>query len=190
MKIRFAAPNDSSSLLDIYSEYINTPATFECALPQPEDFTERMRKILSLYPYLVCENDNDKIVGYAYAHRHMEREAYNWGAELSIYIDKSSTSHGIGKRLYFILMEILKLQGIKTVYAGVTLPNIKSERLHASLGFRQIGIYRNARYKCGKWHDVAWFEKSLSEFGYEPAAIIPVKMIERKKIDEIIKKYI
>jgi len=48
----------------------------------------------------------------------MEREAYQWGAELSVYIGQPFTSKGLGKKFYGILIEILKLQGIKIVYGG------------------------------------------------------------------------
>lgn len=68
----------------------------------------------------------------------MERQAYNWNAELSVYIDSDFTSMGIGKKLYLILMEILKLQVINTVYAGIALFNIRREGLRKSLKFRQI----------------------------------------------------
>ena len=45
------------------------------------------------------------------------------------------TSQGIGKRLYCALIELLEKQGVKNVYGGVTLPNVKSEKLHLGLGF-------------------------------------------------------
>ena len=86
------------------------------------EFTERIYNISKGYPYIVCEDEEGAIIGYAYAHRHMEREAYQWNAELSIYIDRTFISKGIGKKLYCILIEILKLQGIRTVYGCVTLP--------------------------------------------------------------------
>ncbi len=34
------------------------------------------------YPFLACEADG-AVIGYAYAHRVREREAYDWDAELS-----------------------------------------------------------------------------------------------------------
>ncbi|WP_430472430.1 N-acetyltransferase family protein [Yeguia hominis] len=49
---------------------------------------------------------------------------------------KNCLSHGIGKRLYRALFALLKLQGIRTVYGVVTVPNEKSEGLHRALGFR------------------------------------------------------
>ena len=133
MKLRFAAEKDCRSLLAIYAQYIDTAVTFECWLPSEEEFTGRIRAITSNYPYLVCE-DQGRIAGYAYAHRQMEREAYQWNAELSIYLDRAYTARGIGRRLYGALMELLRLQGVKNVYGGVTLPNAGSEGLHRALG--------------------------------------------------------
>ena len=149
MIVRFATPNDSLELLKIYKQYIDTAITFECTLPTEQEFRERIEGIIKEYPYLVCEDDG-KIVGYAYAHRHMERGGYGWNAELSVYIDRSFTSKGIGKELYIKLIELLKLQGIKNLYAGITVPNKKSEKLHTSLGFKLLGTYHNTGYKCSK----------------------------------------
>lgn len=188
MKIRLATVEDSLELLKIYAQYIDTAITFECTLPTNKEFTERVVEITKSYPYLVCEEDN-KIIGYAYAHRQMEREAYQWNAELSIYIDKSFVSKGVGKKLYSILIEILKLQGVKTVYGGVTIPNEKSENLHKALGFKHLGTYHNTGYKNNKWHDVSWFEKQIAPYSLEPSPILSISNISREEIETIITYY-
>ena len=185
MKIRFAQISDSAALLNIYAQYIDTPITFECVLPTEAAFTQRIMGICEQYPYLVCEEDGH-IIGYAYAHRQMEREAYQWNAELSVYLDQAYTSQGLGKKLYCALIEILKLQGIKTVYGGVTLPNPKSERLHLSLGFHCLGIYHNTGYKCHAWHDVAWFEKAIATYEANPKPIISIQELEWIKLATIL----
>ncbi|MCB6567596.1 GNAT family N-acetyltransferase, partial [Desulfovibrio desulfuricans] len=71
-----------------------------------------MMKIQREYPYLVCELDQ-KIIGYAYAHRHMERAGYQWNVELSIYLLPQVQHRQIGKALYTALLEVLKLQGLQ-----------------------------------------------------------------------------
>lgn len=185
MNIRFAVPADAPSLLRIYAQYMDTPVTFECTLPSQQEFAGRIASIGSEYPYLVCEEEG-AIVGYAYAHRQMERETYQWNAELSIYLDEAVTSRGIGTRLYRILMELLKRQGVKTVYGGVTVPNEKSERLHKSLGFVRLGTYRNTGYKCGKWHDVAWFEKQIGTYDPNPKPILPIICIPKETLEDIL----
>lgn len=185
MKFRLATVKDSSELLKIYAQYINTAITFECMLPTEEEFIERIKAIIANYPYVVCEEEN-KIVGYAYAHRQMERQAYQWNAELSIYIDKTFFSKGLGKKLYGILIEILKVQGLKTVYGGVTIPNEKSEKLHSGLGFTCLGTYHNTGYKNNKWHDVMWFEKQIALYTLNPSPILSISDISKQKIEDII----
>ena len=189
MKLRFVTVKDCQSLLKIYSQYIDTPITFETTLPNEIEFASRIKNITSFYPYIVCE-DKGKIIGYAYAHRYKERDAYQWNAELSIYIDKEFTMSGLGKKMYGVLLEMLKLQGIKTFYGCVTLPNIKSENLHKSLGFNEVGIYKNTGYKCGKWHDVAWFEKAIASYDIEPKPIISINEISKGQLDLIMQKFI
>lgn len=185
MIIRFAKPDDSAALVKIYAQYINTPITFECVLPTEREFSERIAGISGFYPYLVCE-EYGGIIGYAYAHRHMEREAYQWNAELSVYLEPSFICRGLGKRLYTILIEILKLQGIKTVYGGVTVPNEKSEALHNALGFQVLGTYHNAGYKNGKWHDVMWFEKAIAPYEISPKPIVAIGCIPEEQLRNII----
>ena len=174
MEIRFVKPEDCRQILDIYGQYINTSITFEYELPSEEDFAKRIEEISEIYPYLVLE-ENDKIFGYAYAHRLRERAAYQWIAELSIYLDKNITSKGHGRILYEKLLEILKLQGLKTVYGCITMPNEKSEKLHEKLGFKNVGVFSKAGYKNGKWLNIAWFEKNIAPCETNPKDITPIK---------------
>ena len=138
--IRFAAPDDAAALLRIYAQYIETPITFEYTLPSEEEFARRIRDIQAVYPYLVYIEDGE-VLGYAYAHRFQERAAYQWGAELSVYLDRGCVSHGIGSQLYTLLLELLRLQNVRTAYALVTLPNTKSEALHRHFGFKLCGVW-------------------------------------------------
>ena len=186
MEIRLADAADTASILGIYAQYIDTPITFECALPAERDFAGRIRKISATYPCLVAE-EGGKIIGYAYAGRHMERQAYQWNAELSVYVCMERVSKGVGGRLCRALIEILKMQGVKNIYGIVTVPNEKSERLHASLGFKCAGICRNTGYKCGKWRDVACFEKRIGQYCDNPAPILPVGSIPQSDIEAALK---
>jgi phosphinothricin acetyltransferase len=184
--IRLVRDLDAIQILGIYEPYIKeTAITFECETPSLEEFKNRIMEITKDYPYLVYLADN-RILGYAYAHRHMERKAYQWNAELSVYVHPSHLNRGIGKELYGTLIDLLKLQNIKNVYGGVTLPNKASEQLHASFGFEKVGVYRNTGYKCGKWHDVMWFEKKISEYDLEPKPFISINEIDKQAIEKIL----
>jgi phosphinothricin acetyltransferase len=145
--IRLAQETDAAEILKIYDTYVKeTVITFECETPSLDEFRDRIKEISSDYPYVVCVSD-EKIIGYAYAHRQMERAAYQWNAELSVYIDKIFFRRGVGKALYSALIEILRMQNVRNVYGGVTSPNENSEKLHEYFGFRKLGVYHNTGYK-------------------------------------------
>ena len=185
MELRLAQTADSPLLRDLYAQYTDTAVTFEY-LPAAEEFTRRIADTLISYPFLVCE-DAGRAVGYAYAHRQMERAAYGWSAVLSVYVDQRFTSRGIGTRLYSALLALLQLQGVVNVYGGVTLPNEKSERLHEKMGFRLLGVYHKTGYKCGSWHDVAWFEKRLCTLPESPAPFIPFSCLHKENVLRILR---
>ena len=188
MNIRFADKSDSPALLGIYAQYINTTVTFEYELPTEEEFARRITSFSAVYPYLVCE-EGDRVVGYAYAHRMQERAAYQWNAELSIYLDREFTSKGLGEKLYCILIDILRMQGVRNVYGGVTIPNEKSEGLHQKLGFTRLGAFHNTGYKCGRWLDVAWYEKNILPYGENPLPIKSIKGLPEIEVQDVIDKY-
>ena len=187
-EIRFAAAADAAALLGIYGQYIDTPITFECALPSEEAFRRRVAEYGAACPYLVWEEDG-RILGYAYAHRLGERAAYQWSAELSIYLGRDSTGRGLGRRLYGALMELLRLQGVRTAYGCVTLPNAGSEGLHAAMGFRLTGTWHRAGFKCGAWRDVGWFEKTIALYDPSPAPVRPIGEVPVAAAAEILERY-
>ncbi len=178
--IRPAVPDDAASLLAIYAQYIDAAVTFEYTLPTEAEFRRRIGTTLAEYPYLVWEEDG-RPLGYAYAHRFRERAAYRWGAELSVYVDKSAHGRGVGRALYEELMRLLALQGIKTVYGCITLPNEKSVGLHEALGFAAAGVFHAAGFKSGQWHDVIWYEKALAPFDERPAPPLPYPAVTERK---------
>ena len=87
--IRGVTPDDAESLVGIYRFYVeHTAITFEYDVPSVEEFRRRIENTLRKYPYLAAEHCG-KIVGYAYAGAFVGRAAYDWCAELSIYLDHS-----------------------------------------------------------------------------------------------------
>ena len=112
--IRMVKASDIEEIRSIYQIYIPTTITFEYELPSKEEFYKRVNDICVEYPYLVCEKDG-KVVGYAYGHRQFERTAYQWDAELTVYIKPEYEGLGIGKRHYLGVIELLKLQNVQNV---------------------------------------------------------------------------
>lgn len=97
LRIRTARLSDAPALLKIYAPYVEkTAITFECTVPDIEEFAARMRATLRRYPYLVAER-GDEIVGYAYAGPFGSRAAYDWAVEMSIYLREDQRHRGDGQ---------------------------------------------------------------------------------------------
>lgn len=168
-KIRPITIEDAQTTLSIYKYYVdNTIISFEYEAPSLVEWTKRITTNTEDYPWLVCEHKGS-VVGYAYGSRHRYRTAYSWSPESTVYVAEGFHRAGIGRVLYEALFELMKLQGYVNVYAGVGLPNIKSETFHQALGFYEIGIFKKIGFKHGAWHDTRWFQLHLTEHPDEPA---------------------
>lgn len=170
--IRMAKESDAAALLAVYLPYVETTVTFEYDAPSLEEFTRRIRSTLAEYPYLLCE-ENGEVLGYAYAHRFKPRAAYQWDAELSIYVSRAVYSRGIGRALYGALIELLQAQGVRNVYCVITSDNERSLGFHRSMGFTDAGTHHRTGYKNGSWLDIVYLERHLE--GEDPPA--PVRLI-------------
>ena len=176
--VRFIKPEDTQAVLAIYAPYITEAViSFEYEVPSVSEFAERISTITKEYPWLVCEYNNE-IIGYVYSSKHRARTAYQWSAECTVYLAAGFHRLGLARILYQALFEILKLQNIINVYAGITLPNIKSEEFHKAMGFYHIGTYKNVGYKFNKWHDVGWFQLDLGEHVINPPFPKPFDMVK------------
>lgn len=176
VEIRLVTKEDTSEILDIYSPYIlNTTISFETKVPTIDQFQKRIEDCLKAYPWIVCVVD-ERIAGYAYASKHREREAYQWTCECSVYIHNSFKGREIAKELYQLLFQILKLQQFRNVYAGITLPNDASIKLHEKCGFTKFAHYENIGFKFGNWHSVGWWKLQINEYDLQPPP--PLKLSE------------
>jgi L-amino acid N-acyltransferase YncA len=165
--IRLATPDDAEQVQAIYAPYCFTPISFEMEPPSVVEMRGRLLKVLDQYPWLVCA-EGDAVLGYAYATQHRERAAYRWSVDTSVYVCQGRQRRGIGRALYTSLFALLPLQGFVNAYAGVTLPNPASVSLHEAMGFHMVGVYQQVGFKCGAWHDVAWFQRPLQTRPDEP----------------------
>jgi phosphinothricin acetyltransferase len=185
--IRIAKQDDTASVLSIYAPYIQkTSFTFETEVPSIQEFQERINLYLNSWPWIVCDI-NGETAGYAYATKHRERTAYQWCAESSVYVHDDFLRNGVAKALYSALIEILKLQGYRNLYAVINLPNDKSVAFHEHIGFTYFATYENVGYKLGKWKNVGWWQLQLNEYTTEPSAPIKFSEMDFKTIESIFK---
>ena len=183
---RLAVPEDAAQMLDIYSRYVTeTAVTFEYDVPTVCEFENRIRKISERFPWIVCETDG-RIVGYAYASEYRERAAFRWSCELSVYVADVFQRHGIGKVLYRVLLDVLRLQGYHTAVACVTYPNAVSDAFHRGLGFEYTGLFPNVGYKLGSWWGVSWYQTPLTDYPTSPTEPLVIGEIPAGEILKIL----
>ncbi len=161
--VRDAVPGDAVRCAQIYAPYVSdTAISFEIEPPSAGEMTRRIAEAQREHAWLVLE-DAGTVTGYAYGGPFMSRAAYRWSATVSVYLDGARRGTGGGRALYGALFDRLRERGIRTVLAGVTLPNEASEGLHRALGFAPVGTYRRVGWKQGRWRDVAWYQRHLVE---------------------------
>lgn len=172
-RIRSITAADAQAVADIYSPFVSDAATsFELVPPDAAEIQKRIRDLTPKFPWLVFEGDS-RVLGYAYASTHRTRQAYQWSADVSVYIHPTVRNKGVGRALYTALFDLLRRQGYFNAYAGITLPNPGSVRLHESMGFTPVGVYTRVGFKFDRWHDVLWLQLRLLENSFpqhEPAS--------------------
>ncbi len=174
--IRLARAEDAARIAAIYTPHVQErPTSFELEPPDAATMADRIAAVLRQWPWLVWD-EGQGAVAYAYASAHAERIAYQWSVNVSVYVDAAHQRRGLGRALYLRLFEILRAQGAYSAFAGITLPNAGSVGLHAALGFEPVGVFRNAGYKLGAWHDVAWMGLALREPGPRIAPGVPIAL--------------
>ena len=183
--IRPATPDDAEQLLQIYNPYIlHSAITFETDLPSITDFSKRIARCLERFPWLVG-TENNRVAGYVYASPHRDRAAYQWSCECSVYVADDYKGRGVGRHLYDALFALLKMQGMLNVYAGITLPNDASVRLHEKMGFSWLATYEEVGYKNG-WQNVGWWRLRLAPAIPDPPPPVNFPALHQHLVKEIL----
>lgn len=159
MNIRPVKPEDATQIAEIYNFYITeTHQTFETEPLSADEMGARIEEYSREHPYIVAEEDG-VVFGYAYASQFKLRRAYEFSAEVSIYVRNDTKQRGIGSQLYGRLFEELRQSDVHAIVAGISLPNDASIRFHEKHGFEKVAHFREIGYKLGRWVDVGFWQK-------------------------------
>lgn len=188
VKVRMARPEDAPEIYKVYEPYIlNTVITFEYDKVPIAEFENRIKSVLNKFPWIVCEIDGE-IAGYAYCSPHLERAAFGWDCECSVYLNEAYHKMGIGTALYNALFQIVETQGYYNIYSLICVPHDSSVALHKKYGFEEVGTYYNTAYKHGSWRHLLVMEKRLKEKLEEPKPVIPIGEFMEDYLQEVFQK--
>jgi len=162
LNIRTAGEMDPAAVAAIYAPYVrDTAISFETEPPSTATMAQRIIGTLETHPWLVADCGGEN-AGYAYAGKHRERAAYRWSVEVTVYVADVMRRSRVGRALYLPLLEVLRRQSFRSAFAEIVLPNSASVRLHETVGFKPIGVYDQAEFKLGHWHDIGYWRLGLT----------------------------
>jgi phosphinothricin acetyltransferase len=158
VRVRPATPDDAAACAAIYAPYVReTAISFEL---EPPSVQEMAARIAGAHVWLVAEED-ERVVGFAYAAAFKPRPAYARTCEVTVYMDRAFTARGGGRALYTSLLARLAQRGFRVAVAVIALPNDASEALHRAFGFETAGVLHGVGFKHGAWHDIAYTQLTL-----------------------------
>jgi L-amino acid N-acyltransferase YncA len=161
--IRPSRDEDVPTIAAIYAHHVlNGLASFEEVPPDIEEIARRRGGIVaSGLPYLVAEADG-KVLGYCYAGPFRPRVAYRYTLEDSIYIDPAAVGRGIGRVLLTAVLARSEELGYRQMVAVIGgRETVASIRLHAALGFTEVGVLTGVGFKFGRWVDSVLMQRPL-----------------------------
>ena len=162
MLIRSIEEKDEDECLEIYNYYIeNTTFTLEEEKLGSEDFKKRCEGISAKYPFIVLENDEGSVIGYAYLSTFNPRSAYRATADLSIYVSKDCLHNHAGEKLLKEIENRARERGITNLISIVTDENANSLNFHLRNGFILEGTIHDVAVKFGKVVGVYYLRKPL-----------------------------
>ncbi|MGI9407062.1 MAG: GNAT family N-acetyltransferase [Hyphomicrobiaceae bacterium] len=163
MNVRPAERKDIPAVTGIYgASVLSEPISFETEPPDETEMVRRWQAVIeSGHPYFVAVS-GEEVVGYCYASAYHTRPAYAATVECSVYVHQDHRRSGAGRALMTTLLEACKTNGSAQMIAIIgDSGNTGSIGLHASLGFRHVGVLEKVGYKFGRWLDVVIMQREL-----------------------------
>ncbi len=161
--IRAVTDKDAQAICDIYNYYItDTVITFEEEIVCEEQMRERILCVNSEgLPWLVAEDAQGRLLGYAYATKWRQRFSYRFSVEVTVYLSLKYVGNGLGSQLYQALFSQLKAKGIHSVIGGITLPNEASVAIHEKFSMKKVAHFTEVGFKFNQWLDVGYWQATL-----------------------------
>lgn len=198
--IRRCLYRDLGRLLPIYNHYVSHTIVSLDHEVRPIVYMQKLyNEVLDQnLPFLVVtttdntdpgRDQQEDILGYAYANFYRRLPAFGGTVEILIYLDPNETGLGIGKKLLKVLIDELKAvapntdreHGIKQVLAIVPVDprGTASEEFFLKGGFEDRGRLKRVGWKMGKWIDTITFQLSLDEEPKKKEKVVQRRGLER-----------
>jgi L-amino acid N-acyltransferase YncA len=159
--IRAATEGDLPAINAIYNHYV----LHSTCVWQTETETAEGRRAWFVshddaHPVTVAEGGGE-VVGWASLTAYNTRCGWRHTVEDSVYIRHDRQGQGVGTRLLADLLDRAGRLGCHAVIAAISADQAPSIRLHARLGFVEVGRLRETGRKFDQWLDAVYLQKLL-----------------------------
>ena len=171
--IRPSRDEDVAAITAIYAHHVlHATGTFETEPPSAADMAGRRQDVLARgLPWLVLEDDDGSLLGFAYCNWFKPRPAYRYSAEDSIYMHPDAAGRGLGRLLLTELAANAERAGVRKLIAVIgDSANAGSIGVHRALGFTPVGTIAACGWKFGRWLDIVLMEKVIGAGSALPPA--------------------
>lgn len=165
MPIQAATEADLSGILTIYNDAI----AHSTAVYTEEAATLDSRRLWLAdrrsrgYPVLVASDGAGGVAGFASFGDFRPWPGYRHTVEHSVYVRADCRGQGLGTALIEPLLTLAAALGKHVMVAGIDAANPASLRLHDKLGFTRVGRMHEVGCKFGRWLDLVFMQRILSD---------------------------
>ncbi len=163
--VKFAATEEHhvSAIRDIYNYYVlNTTVTFHAEALDDEE----MRSILFFKNPRFCSytilGNEDQVAGYLILGYYKPRQAYDYTAEVTIYLHPEWIGKGIGRKAMLYIEEIAKQKKFHALLGVICSENETSIELFKKFGYWECAHFKEVGLKYNRLLDVVVYEKLIN----------------------------
>lgn len=164
IEIRDCDRAHAPAILAILNDAIENSSAVWDYEPRPPESMEGWfdRKESHNGPVLGAFDEHGTLLGFASYERFRARwSAYKYTVENFVYIHSEHRRAGLGKQLLKALIKRAEEQQRHVLVAIIAGDNTPSKMLHHSLGFKSVGILKEAGFKFDHWIDMEMYQLTL-----------------------------
>jgi L-amino acid N-acyltransferase YncA len=160
LTVRASSLADAEAVAVIYNQGIaDRVGTFETE-PRTKEQIEPWFD--GRHPIVVVE-DGGEVVAFASTSSYRNRPCYAGIAEFSVYVAGNRRGTGAGRLAMTALLDAAEAAGFWKLISRIFPENAASLALMATVGFREVGLYRRHGKLDGVWRDCVIVERLLGE---------------------------
>jgi L-amino acid N-acyltransferase YncA len=147
--------------------------SWEYEAPDLDEMTRRYeRRMDAGFPFLVAENAEGDVMGYAHVDAYNKRPGFRFTVEDSIYVAQHCRRMGLGRDLLTAIIGEATSLGYRQMIAAISLPDGEASlALHQWLGFQKVGEFPNIGWKHGQWLTAVYLQRKLGLGAQEPPSV-------------------